>query len=198
MSASRLPPVRIRPAGSGEAAAVRRVVEAAFGDDEGEVVADLVDTLARGPRVRASLVAEMGDVVVGHVQLNHGWLDAEERLVDVLVLSPLSVVPPRQGRGVGAELVTAAVEAADEQGSPAVFLEGSPDYYARFGFERASGHGFVRPSPRIPDAAFQVRLLSAYEPWMRGPLVYCDAFWQHDAVGLRGEVLAEVRRDLGE
>ncbi|MHB8450990.1 MAG: hypothetical protein ACYDAQ_11155 [Mycobacteriales bacterium] len=38
---------------------------------------------------------------------------------------------------------------------------------------------------RIPDAAFQVLLLSAYQAWMTGTLVYRQAFWDHDAVGLR-------------
>ena len=27
--------------------------------------------------------------------------------------------------------------------------------------------------------------LPAYEPWMTGTLVYAEAFWRHDAVGLR-------------
>lgn len=73
-----------------------------------------------------------------------------------------------------------------------MFLEGDPGYYARRGFLRASASGFVRPSPRIPDAAFQVVLLDAHEEWMRGPLVYNDAFWQTDSVGLRGARLARA------
>jgi putative acetyltransferase len=38
---------------------------------------------------------------------------------------------------------------------------------------------------RIPDAAFQVLTLSSFEPWMSGTLVYADAFWRFDCVGLR-------------
>lgn len=38
---------------------------------------------------------------------------------------------------------------------------------------------------RIPPAAFQATLLPAYEPWMRGALVYADVFWRLDCVGLR-------------
>lgn len=66
-----------------------------------------------------------------------------------------------------------------------VFLEGSPDYYPRFGFEKASTRGFEAPSARIPDAAFMVYLLPRYETRMKGRLVYPDAFWRADAVGLR-------------
>ena len=46
-------------------------------------------------------------------------------------------------------------------------------------------------SVRIPDAACQVALLPAYEPWMTGALVYCDPFWALDAVGLRDPLLAQ-------
>jgi putative acetyltransferase len=45
--------------------------------------------------------------------------------------------------------------------------------------------GFRKPSLRIPDAGFQVRLLPAYELWMTGTLVYSQTFWDHDLVGLR-------------
>ncbi len=37
----------------------------------------------------------------------------------------------------------------------------------------------------IPAVAFQAITLAAYEPWMTGTLVYSEAFWRHDAVGLR-------------
>ena len=181
----------IRPEQMVDRTAVRAVVEAAFGV-EGLVVADMVDALNAAQRAELSLVAEVDGAVVGHVQLNHSWIDARERLVDALVLSPLSVAPEQQRGGVGTALVAAALEAAETAGSPAVFLEGSPTYYGSRGFARASEHGFVRPSVRIPDAAFQVALLSAHEPWMTGQLVYCDPFWAADCVGLRDPDLAEL------
>jgi putative acetyltransferase len=66
-----------------------------------------------------------------------------------------------------------------------VFLEGHPTYYPRFGFGQAGDQGFVAPSLRIPREAFMVYPLPSYEPWMTGTLVYPDAFWRTDAVGLR-------------
>ena len=98
---------------------VRAVVTAAFGD-EGETVAALVDELRAG-HARAELVAEQDGAVVGHVLLSRSWVDARQALVEVLVLSPLSVAPGRQGRGVGTELLAAAVdEAAAARGTGAV------------------------------------------------------------------------------
>jgi putative acetyltransferase len=86
---------------------------------------------------------------------------------------------------VGRALVEHALAAADDDGWPAVFLEGDPAYYSRLGFERASARGFTSPSARIPDAAFQVVTRTAHQPWMTGALVYADRFWALDCVGLR-------------
>jgi putative acetyltransferase len=173
--------------------AVRRVVAEAFGD-EGLVIVELLGALDAAGRTRVDLVAEVDGAVAGHVRLSQSWVDAREALVEVLVLSPLSVAPAAQGRGVGTALLAAAVEAARAAGVPAVFLEGSPDFYAARGWERGSAHGFDRPSARIPDAAFQVVVFDAHEPWMTGPLVYCDPFWALDAVGLRDPLLTQIEQ----
>lgn len=163
---------------------VRAVVAAAFGE-QGDRVAQLVDALASSGNARAGLVAEADGAVVGHVQLTRSWVDARRALVEVLVLSPLSVAPDRQGRGVGTTLLAAAVAEAERLGAPAVFLEGSPAYYGARGWSPAQPLGFTAPSTRIPGPAFQVVLLSSYEDWMTGALVYCEPFWALDCVGLR-------------
>lgn len=93
-------------------------------------------------------------------------------------------------------MVAAALEAARERGEPYVFLEGAPGYYTRHGFGPAREHGFDRPSSRVPWAAFQVVVLD--DRGARGRVVYPDAFWEHDAVGLRGDVLRSVRERIGD
>jgi putative acetyltransferase len=45
--------------------------------------------------------------------------------------------------------------------------------------------GFTAPSVRIPRRAFMAFPLRSYDPSLRGALVYPDAFWRADAVGLR-------------
>jgi len=165
--------------------AVRDLHLAAFAGQES--VAALVGALraASAPLAPMSFVATIGHQVVGHVLLSASRLDAPRRIVDVLVLAPLGVLPGFQNRGIGTRLIEHALAAAEGQGVPLLFLEGSPDYYGKRGFERADEVGFRRPSLRIPAAAFQVARMSAYEPWMTGTLVYSEPFWALDCVGLR-------------
>lgn len=181
----------IRPQQPADDEAVAQVITAAFGDEGTAVRAVWADVVARGLD-RAQLVAVDGDEVVGHVGLSHGWLDARQALVDVLVLSPLSVAPDRQAAGIGTTLLAAAVAEAERLGAPMVVLEGDPGYYSRRGWVPGAEHGIEAPSARIPGPAFQVVLLAAYEPWMTGRVVYREVWWEHDATGLRDPLLAQV------
>jgi putative acetyltransferase len=177
----------IRVSAPADEPAIAGLVAAAFGPTEGPRVARLVDALRASPAwdPALSFVAESAGEVTGYVLLTRNLLDAPRRLVDVLVLSPLAVRPGFQGHGLGSRLVRHALVVAGERPEPLVFLEGSPDFYPRFGFTPGRGHGFRRPSLRIPEPAFQVRPLPGYEPWMTGTLIYADPFWRLDCVGLR-------------
>lgn len=174
----------IRPERPDDAAAVADVVTRAFDDAS---VAELVSRLRDSPDwiPELSLVAELDGRPVGHIAFTHSLLDAPRRLVDVLVLSPVSVAPDLQGRGIGSALIRHGLELLASCPEPLVFLEGAPGYYRRFGFVPAGELGFRRPSLRIPEAAFQVITLPTWEPWMTGTLVYSRVFWDLDAVGLR-------------
>jgi putative acetyltransferase len=155
---------------------VDEVIRAAF-TDHGDQVVEFADRIRASPNAipEYSLVAEEETSIVGHVMLS--WVALEESSQPrILVLTPLSVRPDRQRRGIGTALVRAVLERADAAGEPAVLLEGIPGYYPRFGFERASAFGFVAPSPTIPDEAFMVRRLAAYVPSVAGRLVYPPAY----------------------
>lgn len=178
--------LNLRPERHGEEAAIRAVVERAFVGEP--VVGELVDALRASPDgvPGLSFVAEVDGEIVGHVLFTRSLLDAPSRLVDVLVLSPLSVSPDQQRRGIGSALVRFALdEVRRSRPEPLVFLEGDPAFYARFGFEPGEPLGFRRPSLRIPESAFQVIRLGSWETWMIGTLVYSRVFWDFDCVGLR-------------
>src|SRR5262245_10018886 len=165
--------------------AVREVHRQAFGD--GERVPTLVDALraAQTSLAPLSLLATVGERVVGHVMLSACRLDALLRIVDVMSLSPLGVLPEFQRRGIGTRLVAHALAGADSRGIPLVFLEGSPHYYGKRGFADATKLGFRPPTLRYSPGAFQVAKLSSYEEWMTGTFVYSDVFWALNCVGER-------------
>jgi putative acetyltransferase len=183
----------VRPEQPADRESVLRVITAAF-EDDGRV-ATIWSHL--GHHRRRGLVVEQGGRVLGHVGLSRAWLDARRELVEVWVLSPLSVVPERQNQGIGTALVAAAIDAARQSGVPVMFLEGSPDYYGARGFDQADRHGFLPAAlERTPRAAFQCVRFAGWEDWMTGQLIYPDVWWENQAAGLRDPRLAEVEERL--
>jgi putative acetyltransferase len=158
-----------RPEDEAEVAAV---IEAAFGD---RAVAEFAAAIraSDGHVPELAFVAESGGEIVGHTMLSHVELQGHGR---VLILTPMSVRPDRQRQGIGAALVRTALAAADERGEPFVLCEGVPRYYPRFGFRSATELGLLRPDERIPEAAWLVAPLRAYDPSVRGRVVYPPFF----------------------
>jgi putative acetyltransferase len=154
-------------------AEIAQLIEAAFGDPS---VATFAAQIRASPGYLPELafVTEEEGEIVAHTMLSRVRLAGPD--VDVLILTPMSVRPDRQRQGVGSALVEAALAAADALGEPLVLVEGVPSYYPRFGFLPASDLGFERPDPRIPEAAWLVRPLSAFDPALRGRVVYPSFF----------------------
>ncbi len=177
--------VRIRTMAPDEFDDMRAVSMEAFGNDEH--IGLLLDALRESWawRDELSFVAELDGSIVGQVLYTGALLDAPTRLVDVLVLSPVGVRSDLQRCGIGSKMIGESIEVLRTRSEPLVFLEGSPTYYPRLGFRPGGPEGFDKPSKRIPDAAFQMFALDTYEPSMTGTLVYPDAFWRTDSVGLR-------------
>ena len=148
---------------------ISAVVEAAFDD---RAVAEMTEAIRASDAYVPELafVADDGGVVVAHTMLS--YLAIEGLAVRVLQLGPMAVHPDRQRQGVGSALVRTALEAADQRGEPLVLVEGIPRYYPRFGFQPASTLGLIRPHERIPEAAWMAIPLTAYDPSIRGRVVY--------------------------
>jgi putative acetyltransferase len=170
--------VLIRRETTGDAGVIRAVTSAAFARDEapGEVPAEatLVDELRGGPAwiPALSLVAVTSEgEIVGHVLCTRGHVGQDP----VLGLGPLSVRPERQRCGVGSALVHAVLGAADALGEPLVALLGDPGYYGRFGFRLSSEYAITPPRAEW-QPHFQVRVLSEYQPRLRGMFSYPEPF----------------------
>ena len=143
----------IRPERSPDQAQIRRVNELAF-DQAAE--ADLVDRL-RGCSDRLSLVAEDDGAIVGHILFTPVVVDG--RNIAGMGLAPMAVMPDRQRRGIGSQLVVEGLRLLRERRCPFVVVVGHPEYYPRFGFEPASSHGLHSQWQGIPDTSFMVAIL---------------------------------------
>ena len=163
----------IRSARPDDWGAVLHVVEAAFGKAS---TARFTEELCRLPDFDSELtfVAEVDAEVVGFTMLSR--VAVEGRPERLLTLTPMAVRPDVQRRGIGVALVEAAIAAADGRGEPLVLVEGVPAYYPRFGFRSATALGIERPDERIPDDAWMALPLRAYDPAIRGRIVYPDFF----------------------
>src|SRR5690348_14414592 len=122
---------RIRPEQSGDAAGIRRVLEAAF---TGRAEADLVERLRNNSKSVIALAAEDEGSVVGHIVFSPLTLDPLAGTVG-LGLGPLAVLPDHEKHGVGRRLVQNGLAACHAWGAAFVTVLGDPDYYGRFGFE---------------------------------------------------------------
>lgn len=107
---------------------------------EGDTEAQLVSALRATPGFvpELSLVAEFNGRIVGHTLLSKVRYLAATQEHALLALAPMAVVPSQSHRGIGAELVNAAVQRSRALGFPAIVVAGQPDYYARFGFAPGS------------------------------------------------------------
>jgi putative acetyltransferase len=135
----------------------RAVNEEAF---ETPAEAGVVDKLREVCGDYLSLVAE-DDGIVGQIVFTPAVVEVSGRRVVGMGLAPLAVTPDRQRQGIGSALTRRGLEILRERGCPFVIVLGHPDYYPRFGFERASAHGLTCQWEGIPDEAFMVLIMDA-------------------------------------
>jgi putative acetyltransferase len=121
----------IRPETTADHDAILHVNRLAFGQD---AEARLVEALRDGGYVRASLVAEKDQQVVGHILFSDLLIITQAGTVAALALAPLAVVPEFQKQGIGSALVRRGLEVCTEQGHRIIVVVGHPHYYQRFGF----------------------------------------------------------------
>jgi putative acetyltransferase len=165
--------MRIRRETESDYAAIADVTAAAFGkQDEVRLVEAIRASDEFVPEL--TLVADEDGRIVGHVMFSYSALEGSD--TRLLQLSPLSVVPDHQGRGIGAALTRKALRLADERGEPLVLVLGHPTYYPRFGFRPASSLGLQAPNPEWPDEVFMAVPLSAYDPALRGRVTFAPPF----------------------
>lgn len=128
----------------------------------------IVKALRNADALTLSLVADDAGQVVGHVAVSEvtisgaalGWYG----------LGPISVDPKVQGKGIGAQLMHAALSGLKDLGAKGCVLLGDPNYYIRFGFKPIDGLVY----PEAPSEYFQA--ISFDGEFAQGEVAYHEAF----------------------
>lgn len=128
----------IREERPGDAAAIRRVTEAAFAGhphSDGSEPA-IIDRLRAEGDLALSRVAEAGQGIAGHVAFSPAILSDSRN--GWYTLGPISVLPEQQGQGIGRALVEAGIAHWRNAGAQGLVVLGDPALYGRFGFRRGT------------------------------------------------------------
>ena len=148
--------VKIRKEQPQDIPIIHEVNKRAFGQ---LLEADLVDRLRRNCNDLLSLVAVVGNEIVGHILFSPVTVEGEETMAEGMGLAPMAVLPEYQRQGIGSKLVRAGIARLASSGCGFVIVLGHADYYPRFGFEPASRYG-IRSEWEVPDDAFMIVVLN--------------------------------------
>ncbi len=155
--------IEVRKENSNDYEAVRIVNNLAFGQhEEGNVV----DKIREACEEIISLVAVESDKIVGHILFSPATIEKDGQTFTGMGLAPMAVLPDYQKQGIGSLLVNDGIKRVKQLNFPFVIVLGHPEYYPKFGFERASKFGLKTQWEGIPDEAFMAMILD-YEV-MRG------------------------------
>ncbi|WP_339135796.1 MAG: N-acetyltransferase [Candidatus Electrothrix sp. GW3-4] len=144
--------MKIRKSTEPERKEILNIHNRAFGNDKGAEIAKLVDDLFDDETAMPllSLVAVENNKLVGHVLFTKVVVTKAEKILSAQILAPLAILPDKQKKGIGEELINEGLRLLEEAGTELVFVLGHPTYYPRCGFIPAGAQGFDAPYP-IPE-----------------------------------------------
>ncbi|MGH1592152.1 GNAT family N-acetyltransferase [Methylobacterium phyllosphaerae] len=156
----------IRPERPEDATAIERLHARAFGPGR---YARTAYCLREGAaeRIDLGVTASVGSFLVGSVRMG----PVRSGTTPFVMLGPLAVDPSFEGRGIGAALTRAAIEAARAAGEGSVILVGDAPYYSRFGFTPVPpGRLNALPGPVDPARLLWLDLVAGFHEGIAGPV----------------------------
>jgi putative acetyltransferase len=161
--------IKIRSEEDKDIEQIRDIVRAAFPTD---AESKLVDLLRANSKAITSLVAVEGDRVLGHILFSPVSTTPPSEAKGI-GLAPVAVRPSLQSQGIGSGLIREGLIRCRELGFDYCVVLGSPKYYPRFGFEKASN--FDLQNEYGVDDEFMVINFSAHR-LPRGLVKYASEF----------------------
>ena len=168
--------ITLGPAAPGDAPALAALFGATFaasdGTDEGARIAALVTRLLATGAI--AFAARHGAALVGGVLFTPLTYPDPRR---VMMLSPMAVATPHQGRGLGKALIRHALHTLRAGGTDIVVTYGDPAFYHRTGFHPVTTATIPAPQPLSMPQGWQAQSLTgtALTP-LPGPATADPAF----------------------
>ena len=166
--------IKIRPEIEEDWGSIRQITESAFldmpyaaGDEQ-----DLIEKLRIVGVLSLSLVAVYEGEVVGQITFSPAMLSGGAS--PWFALGPVSVVPDRQGQGIGSKLIEEGLSKIGDLGALGCILTGNPAYYRRFGFELAA----LNCPENEPEEYFMLKILGNRRP--EGKFAFHEAFYDSE------------------
>jgi putative acetyltransferase len=163
----------IRPESASDKDAIYTLNSLAFAQTD---EADLVNTVREAGQIALSLVALLGDRLVGHVLYSDVSVEHNPEKYKVWGLGPVAVLPDHQRQGVGKQLIYASLDECKSLAVDAVVLLGHTSYYPKFGFEPASNYNLKFKSQDLGDAFMALELSKGVLASLSGAVYYVPAF----------------------
>jgi putative acetyltransferase len=171
--------ISIRAAGDADYPAITELLVTVFKESygTGPEEAQIVEQMRRrsDPDPCISLVATVENTLIGYLFISPVTLrDFPE--IPVCTLGPIGITRTWQRQGVGTRLMREGLAACRECGYQAVFLTGSAEYYARFGFVPISETSLVTIFNTSHDMVLELEpgllarvsgLVEYPEPWLQ-------------------------------
>nr|WP_222857169.1 N-acetyltransferase [Rhizobium herbae] len=138
----------IRPEKPGDVEAIHSLTREAFKDHPYSDGTEhfIVDRLRHAGALSLSLVAEVEGEVVGHVAFSP--VEFSDGSAGWFGLGPVSVLPSRQGKGIGGALIRRGLEILRERRAAGCVVVGNPELYRKFGFRNDPQITFADCAPQ--------------------------------------------------
>lgn len=161
--------IQIRNEETNDIEQVRELLRMAFPTD---AESRLVDALRANGKAIISLVAVHDDQVLGHILFSPVSTTPLSESSGI-GLAPVAVLPGVQSQGIGSQLIRDGLRLCKELGYDYCVVLGGPEYYSRFGFEKASRSG-LQNEYSVDDEFMVIRFSEHGFP--RGLVRYASEF----------------------
>ncbi|NML40667.1 N-acetyltransferase [Chitinophaga sp. G-6-1-13] len=129
----------------------------------------IIRALRASGQLTVSLVVEENGALIGHVAISPVEISSGDK--GWFGLGPVSVLPEKQGAGIGSALIKAALTALGQSPAKGCVVLGDPAYYGRFGFKTDARLLY----PEAPAEYFQVLAFEGMVP--TGTVQYHASFY---------------------